>query len=118
MRFVIVVLLILLAGTAVGMLSFVPWWGFTVSSFIVAVLIRQTPSLSFAAGFLGMFLSWGGLSWWIDLQNGHILSVQIAEIFPLQGSSAAMIFITGIIGGLLAGLSALAGSYLRAEAKK
>lgn len=118
MRFTISVLLTLLAGTAVGVLSFVPWWGFVISSLLVAVLLRQSPSMSFAAGFLGMFISWGALAWWIDQLNEHILSAQIAQIFPLQGSSAALLFITGILGGLLGGVAALAGTYLRASSQK
>lgn len=117
MRFAIAVLLTLLAGTAVGMISFVPWWGFIITTLLVAILLRQSPSMSFASGFLGMFISWGGLAWWIDRLNEHILSSQIAQIFPLQGSAAALIFITGIVGGLLASLAALAGSYLRATSK-
>lgn len=118
MRFTLAVLLTLLAGTAVGLLSFVPWWGFVVSSLLVAAILPQTPSMSFAAGFLGMFISWAGLAWWIDQLNQHLLSTQIAQIFPLQGSSAALLLVTGLLGGLLAGLAALAGTFIRASSKK
>lgn len=118
MRFSIAVILTLLAGTAVGLLPLVPWWGFVVSSLLVAVLLPQTPSMSFAAGFLGMFISWGGLAWWTDQLNQHLLSAQVAQIFPLQGSSAALLLITGLLGGLLAGLAALAGAFIRASSKK
>jgi hypothetical protein len=118
MRFTLAVLLTLLAGTAIGLLSFVPWWGFVVSTLLVAIILPQTPSMSFAAGFLGMFISWGGLAWWIDQLNEHILSSQIANLFPLQGSSAALLFITGLLGGLIAGLAAITGTYLRTSSKK
>jgi len=118
MRFSTAVLLTLLAGTAVGLLSFMPWWGFALSSLLVAVLLPQTPSMSFAAGFLGMFISWGALAWWIDQLNQHILSSQIAQNFPLQGSSASLLLITGILGGLIAGLAALTGTFIRATSKK
>lgn len=118
MKFTIAVLLSFLAGTAVGLIGWMPWWGFAVSSLLVAVLLPQQPSKAFAAGFLGMFLSWGGLSWWIDWQNAHILSRQIAQLFPLQGSSASLILITGLLGGLISGLAALSGAYLRASKKE
>ncbi|MFZ9695849.1 MAG: hypothetical protein ACO3AY_08250 [Chitinophagaceae bacterium] len=118
MRFTLAVLLTLLAGTAIGLLAFVPWWGFVLSTLLVAVILPQTPSMSFAAGFLGMFMAWGGLAWWIDQLNKHILSSQIANIFPLQGSSAALLLITGLLGGLIAGVAAMAGTYLRTSSKK
>lgn len=53
-----------------------------------------------------MLLAWGGLSWWIDWQNGSLLSKQVAVLFPLQGSSAALILLTGILGALLGGVAA------------
>jgi hypothetical protein len=118
MRFTLAVLLTLLAGTAIGLLSFVPWWGFVITTLLVALLLPQSSSMSFAAGFLGMFISWGGMAWWIDQLNKHILSSQIANLFPLQGSSAALLLITGLLGGLIAGLAALTGTYLRASSKK
>ena len=77
-----------------------------------------TPAKAFAAGFLGMLLAWGGLSWWIDWQNGGLLSKQVAVLFPLQGSSAALILLTGILGALLGGVAALAGCYLRISKSK
>lgn len=118
MKFTTSVILSLLAGTAVGVIAWMPWWGFTISSLLVAVLVPQLPGRAFAAGFLGMFLAWGGLSWWIDWQNAHILSRQIAMIFPLQGSSASLILITGLLGGLLSGLAAWCGASLRSSKKK
>lgn len=118
MKFTIAVLLILFAGAAVGMVAWIPWWGFTGTSLLIALLLPQQPSKAFAAGFLGMFLAWGGLSWWIDWQNTHILSRQIAQIFPLQGSSASLILITGLLGGLISGMAALSGTYLRLSNKK
>jgi hypothetical protein len=60
-----------------------------------------------------MLLAWGGLSWWIDWQNTSLLSKQVAILLPLQGSSAALILLTGILGGILGGVAALSGSYLR-----
>jgi hypothetical protein len=39
-------------------------------------------------------------------------------VLPLGGSSAALLFITGFLGGLLAGLAALCGYYARATAPK
>jgi len=118
MKFPLSILLTLLGGIGISLISAVPWWGFVGVSFAVALVIHQVPARAFAAGFLGMFLAWGGLAWWIDWQNASLLSKQIASIFPLQGSSAALLMLTSIMGGLLGGITAIAGSYLRMSKNK
>ncbi|MBM3412744.1 MAG: hypothetical protein FJY19_05120 [Bacteroidetes bacterium] len=120
MKFFLSVLFTLLGGIGVSLWALSPWWGFVPVAFILAAAIHQAPSKAFASGFLGMLLAWGGLSWWIDWQNNSILSKQVAVLFSLQGSSATLILLTGILGGLLGGMAALAGCFLRiskAEAK-
>ncbi|MBM3413664.1 MAG: hypothetical protein FJY16_01845 [Bacteroidetes bacterium] len=118
MKFFLSVLLTLLGGIGISLWAQSPWWGFVPVAFILAVAIHQAPPKAFAAGFLGMLLAWGGLSWWIDWQNTSLLSKQVAVLFPLQGSSAALILLTGILGGLLGGIAALAGCYLRSAKSK
>ena len=49
----------------------------------------------------------------MDAENGGILSQKIASVLPLGGSTILLILITGFIGGLVAGLAALSGSYVR-----
>ena len=89
------------------------WWLFAVAAFLVAVLVHQKPVKAFWSGFLSLFLLWGGLAWWIDIKNESILSFKMAEILPFGGSSALLILVTGLMGGLIAGFAAMAGSYLR-----
>jgi hypothetical protein len=118
MKFFLSVLLTMLGGIAVSLWALSPWWGFVPLAALPAAVVHQTPAKAFAAGFLGMLLAWGGLSWWIDWQNGSLLSKQVAVLFPLQGSSAALILLTGILGALLGGVAALAGCYLRISKSK
>ena len=68
---------------------------------------------AFLSGFLGIFILWLVLAWWIDIKNQHVLSNKVAEIFPLGGSSFLLILVTALIGGLVGGLAAMSGSYLR-----
>ena len=91
------------------------WWSIAIASFLIALLIHQRPSKAFFSGFLGLFLLWGGLAWWIDMKNNQVLSRKIAEILPLGGNSFLLIFITALIGALVGGLAALSGSYLRSS---
>jgi|SRR5215831_7280107 len=101
-----------------ALLSFVgglylPWWSIAIAAFISVILIPMRAGKSFLAGFIGVFILWAFLAWWIDTKNEHILSKKIAEIFPLGGSSFAIILVTAFIGALVGGFAALSGSYLR-----
>lgn len=92
---------------------YLPWWGIAIAAFLVSTAIPQKPAYSFLSGFLGVFLLWEVLAWWIDSKNNGILSQKIAYIFGLGGSSLLLIIITSLIGALVAGFAALAGSYFR-----
>lgn len=41
------------------------------------------------------------------MKNNGVLSTKIASILPLGGNSLVLIAVTGLIGGLVAGLAAL-----------
>jgi len=118
MKFITAIILTALTGFIAGILSFSPWWGFAITSFLVAVLVHQKGGKAFLSGFLGIFLLWAGLAWWMDMQNNGILSHKVAQILPLNGNSLLLILITGVVGGLVAGFAAMSGSYLRASSKK
>lgn len=118
MKFFIALLITFVAGLGLGTTAYVPWWGFVVASALVGATVHQSATKAFSSGFLGMFIAWGGLAWWIDWQNQSLLSQKIAQILPLGGSAAALLFITGILGGLLSGVAALCGHYARATAQK
>jgi hypothetical protein len=96
-----------------GVYSTLPWWSFAVSSLVVSVTIGQRPGKSFLSGFLGLFLLWAGMALIKDAANEHILSAKVATILPLGGSYLVLILVTGIVGGLVSGLAALTGSYIR-----
>jgi len=89
------------------------WWSIALVSFLVAVLIPQRISGAFLSGFLGIFILWAMLALWIDSKNGNNLSHKIAELFKLGGSSILLILVTALIGGLVGGFAAMAGSSLR-----
>jgi hypothetical protein len=117
MKLITAIILTALTGFIAGVLSFSPWWGFAITTLLVAVLVHQKAGKAFLAGFLGIFLLWAGLAWWMDMKNNGILSHKIAQILPLSGNSLLLILVTGIIGGLVAGFAAMSGSYLRASSK-
>jgi len=89
-----------------------------IAAFLVAALIHQKSWKAFLSGFLGLFLLWGGLALWINLKNDGVLAVKVASLLPLGGSPYLLIVVTGFIAGLIGGLAALAGSYLRSSPAK
>ncbi len=96
---------------------FLPWWGMAITSLLVALLVHQKAGKAFLAGLLGVFLLWAGLAWWIDMKNNGVLSKKVATVLPLGGNAILLIVLTGIIGGLVAGMAAMSGSFLRASNK-
>lgn len=110
-RYIISILLTALLSFVSGL--YLPWWGIAIAAFAVGVMIPQKPFYSFLSGFVGVFLLWEILAWWIDSKNNGILSQKIAQILPLGGSTVLLILITSLVGALVAGLAALAASYVR-----
>ena len=101
-----------------GLLSFtaclfLPWWSIAPAAFIVAALIPQKPGKAFLAGFVALFLLWGGLSFWISNNNDHILAHKVSQLILNMDNPYLLLLATALIGSLVAGFAALAGSYLR-----
>ena len=111
MKFVVVLFLTALLGFTAPL--YLPWWSFALTSFIIALFVRQRAFVAFITGFLGMFALWGIMAMIIDNANEHLLSHKIAQILPLNGSSIMLIFITALIAGLISGFSSLSGSLAR-----
>ncbi len=94
---------------------YLPWWSIALVAFVVGIVIPQQAWKAFLGGFIGVFLLWGILAWWIDQENQGILSKRIAELLPLNGSATVLILITAFVGALVAGLAGLSGSFLRRQ---
>ena len=111
MKFLISILLIALLSFALGL--YLPWWTLAVVAFVVAALIHQRAAKSFLSGFIALFLLWGILALIIDQKNQQVLSHKISSLLSLGNSSFVLVLITALVGGLVAGLAAMSGSFLR-----
>jgi hypothetical protein len=111
MKFIISILLTALLSFAIGL--FMNWWSVALAAFIVALVIRQHPGKSWLAGFLGVFILWAIVAWWIDVKNESILSKRIAALFSIGDNTFLLIIISAFIGALVAGFAALTASYAR-----
>jgi hypothetical protein len=115
MKSIVSILLTALLAFVGGL--YMQWWSLAVAAFLVALIIPQKAGKAFLSGFIGVFLLWGVLAWWIDMKNEGVLSKKIASVLPMSGSVVLLIIITAVAGGLVAGFAALSGSYIRATNK-
>jgi len=113
MKFLVAIVLTALLAFVSGL--YFPWWGIAVAAFIVALLVHQRPAKAFFSAFLGVFILWGALAWWIDMKNEGVLSKRIAGVLHLGGNSLLLILCTGLVGGLVAAFAGMSGSYLRSS---
>jgi uncharacterized membrane protein len=111
MKFLIA--LVLTALLSFSWALFFPWYVIAIAAFIVSAVIPQQRFRSFIAAFLALFILWGVQASVADLKNEHVLSVKIASLLPLGGSYIALLLLTALTGGLVAGLAALTASFLR-----
>ena len=111
MKFLVALLLTALLSFIAGL--YLPWWGIVIAAFLSALLIYQNAGSAFLSGFLGLFLLWSGLSFWIDAKNESIFSAKIGALLGIGNNPFLLILITGLVGGLVAGFAAMTGSFLR-----
>ena len=111
------ILLTALLAFAIGLFE-LPWWMFSLTTFIVFVSIPQPAGKSFVAGFATIFVLWALLAAILDFNNDHLLSKKVADILMLKGNFWLLLLITAIVGGLVAGMSALTGSLTRSSFSK
>ena len=113
MKFIVSILLIALLSVAACL--YLPWWSIAIVAFIVATSIPQKPWKSFLTGFISLFLLWGSLSWYISSNNDHLLAHKISMIILKKDKPYSLMLVTALMGSLVAGFAALAGSYVRKQ---
>jgi hypothetical protein len=111
MKFFISFILTVLLSFALCL--FLPWWSIAVAACLVAALIPQRPGKAFITAFIALFLLWGGLSFWMSNSNDHILAHKVSQLILKMDNPVLLVLVTALIGALVAGFAALAGSYLR-----
>ncbi|WP_310394762.1 hypothetical protein [Hymenobacter sp.] len=90
-----------------------PWWSLAAMAGAVGFVLAPSGRVAFGAGFGGAGLSWLLPAAWHSYQNQGLLAHRVAELLPLGGSAAALVVVTGVVAGLVGGLAALAGTWLR-----
>ncbi len=89
---------------------FLPWWIVALTAFAVAYFVQQKSFTAFLAGFLAVFLLWSVYAFVLSSANENILASKVALLLPLKGNVWLLLFVTGLIGGLVSGFAALSGN--------
>ncbi len=95
-----------------------PWWTIAIVGFWVGYWLAETPTQSFAYGFLSMFLIWSTYAAYQSTVNGSLMGNTISGMLGGQLSSMQLIYATGTLGGFVTGFATSSGALLRQFLKK
>lgn len=93
---------------------FLPWWIIGLVAFGMAFWKAERAGQAFISGFGAIFILWVAMGLVRSIPNENLLANRIGEMLMLPENSfnwIIVLLITGIVGGLVGGFSALAGFY-------
>ena len=91
---------------------FTPWWTIALVPFLVTLWQPASSVRSFMVSFAAVALLWFIYGLYLHINSEGAMSNRIAEIFSLP-NGILLLFVTTVIGGLVAGFSGLSGSLVR-----
>lgn len=86
-----------------------PWYAVMVAAFITGMFINLKGIWVFLIPFLAVMLLWISHAYILGNANDFILAKKIAVLLPLGGYSIVLILVTGLIGGIAAGVAGILG---------
>ncbi len=97
--------------------STLPWWGFAVpvAGFGLVIRLMHWKVAAFFAGFVSGFLIWVAANCYYGYIFSWIVLNKIGQLMSVPG--VVVILMSGVIGGLLTGLSMYAGYSMLSSAK-
>ena len=110
MKFIVSAISSALLSYAFGL--FLPWWSIMIVGLLVGFFIPQKRIFSFLSVFLGVALFWSLFALFISSSNEHILAKRVALLVIKKDDPYLLVLITGIIGGISSGISAVTGRSL------
>lgn len=93
---------------------FLPWWAVMLAAFLSGAIVRLRNVAAFFVPFGAIALLWIVNAWMLSSANDYTLASKIAVLLPLEGNVVLLILVTGLIGGLAAGIAGLFGNQCRA----
>lgn len=101
------------------LLSFVlPWWSVMTAALTTSLFIPLKKTAVFFVPFFAILVFWAVYSFILSSGNDYTLAKRIAVLLPLGGNPYVLMLVTGIVGGLAAGITAVFGKQFALIAKK
>lgn len=97
---------------------FLPWWVVLPLCLGLAAWRGGSAGAAFGAGLLGVGLSWWLPAAWLNLHGAGLLAGRVATLLPLGGNPWLLVLLSGLLAGLVGGLAALAGAWVRTAAPR
>ena len=101
----------LAVGSAFAQIYF-PWWTMAIVCFLIGGIVGMNGIKSFFTGFLAIGLLWAGYAFYLDYNSIGALTEKMVALFnntiPLNNHT--LMLLTGLIGGLVGGMSCMTGS--------
>jgi hypothetical protein len=88
---------------------FLPWYAIAIAAFLGGLINSR---FNFFAGFLAIALLWTLKAGIIESASSSDLADRVALIFPVK-QKALLYLVMAVLGGLVGGFAAMAGSALR-----
>lgn len=111
-NFIVTILLALLLSL------FLPWWSIMTAALTTALFIPLKKVAVFFVPFFAILAFWFIYSFILSSSNDFTLAKRIAVLLPLGGNPYVLMLVTGIVGGLAAGIAAIFGKQLTLFAQK
>lgn len=89
-----------------------PWWSVMTAALATSLFIPLKKAAVFFVPFLAILLFWAVYSFMLSSDNDYTLAKRIAELLYLGRNPYLLILVTGVIGGLAAGIAAIFGKQL------
>lgn len=103
---------------AVVLSLFLPWWSVMTAALATSLFIPLKKAAVFVVPFLAILILWIAQSFILSSGNDFTLATRISELLYLGGSPYVLLLVTGIVGGLAAGVAAVFGKQIVLVSKK
>ena len=91
---------------------FLPWWSVMTAALTTALFIPLKKVAVFFVPFIAILLFWIVYSFILSSGNDYTLAKRIAVLLSIGENPYILILITGVVGGLAAGIAAIFGKQL------
>ena len=105
-------LLVILIAFILG--PHLPWWSVMLTALVVGFILPLKKASVFFVPFLAIWILWIVQAFLISNANDFTLAKKIAVLFPLSGNPYLLLLVTGIVGGLAAGVAGIFGKQCHA----